>query len=82
MNVHSNTLDFCHIVYFILVTWLASVSKYRNIFLNHKRSNKEEIFALCLDDKKKVKPIWLLLCEEQWFRIWIDEAVGYQSFLS
>jgi len=58
MNVHSNTLNFC-VIWFILylVIWLASVSKYRNIFLKHKRSNNEEIFALYLDDKKIVKPI-------------------------
>jgi len=35
-----------------LVTWLASVSKYRNIFLSHKRSNNEEISALYFDEKK------------------------------
>jgi hypothetical protein len=53
MNVHSNTLDFC-VIWFILylVTWLASVSKYRNIFLSHKKGNNEEISALYLDNKK------------------------------
>jgi len=51
MNDHINTLDFC-VIWFILylVTWLASVSKYKNIFPSHKRSNNEEISALYLDD--------------------------------